>query len=150
MPNITKNIVEEVLIEITHGVKTLLDIYKLGRTDLVDSIEWVYKDQAFVLIANDYMKWVDRGRRPGVRKVPIEPLIKWMKKKGIRPRGKQTYNSLAFAIQNAIFKSGIKAKKIFDPIIEYSIDAIGEWIVAEFTPIIAEEIVFEIEEFNKN
>lgn len=148
MADITKDIVQEIISEITHGTKVLMDIYNLGNTSLMNSIEWEYKDDIFTLIANDYMKWVDRGRRIGARKVPIEPLIKWMKQKGITPKGKQTYNGLAFAIQNGIYKSGIRAKNIFNPIIEYSVDAISEWIVVTLTPIIADEIVKEIEIIN--
>lgn len=145
MLEITNTILTEINNELLTGTKVILDLYKLGDSELIKSIEWTYKDEAFILIANDYFKWVDLGRLPKARKVPVEALIKWMKRKNIQPRGNQTYNSLAFAIQNGIYKNGIKARRFVDPIVEFSLDTISEFIVVDFTITAAEEIAKEIE-----
>ena len=51
-----------------------------------------------------YGKYVDTGTKPG-RKVPIKALIDWIRVKKIDLRGKKEL-SVAFAIQNAIFRKG--------------------------------------------
>lgn len=78
------------------------------------------------------------------RKVPVEAIIKWMKSKNLRPRYGQTINSLAFAIQNAIYKSGIKAKQMLDPIINVSLDLISEYIAEDLSVSIADAIAEEM------
>lgn len=145
MLEIDNTILKEINNELLSGTKVIMDLYGLGDSDLEKSLEWLYKDDVFVLLANDYFKWLNTGRKPRARKVPIEPLIKWMKKKNIQPRGNQTYNSLAFAIQNGIYKNGIKARKFVDPIVEFSLDAISEFIVVNFSVSIAEDISKELE-----
>jgi len=62
-----------------------------------------------VVTMNDYGIFVDSGRRAGGKKVPIDALIQWIVVKGISMPDKST-RSLAFAIQNAIFKEGIPTK----------------------------------------
>ncbi len=53
-----------------------------------------------------YGQWVDRGRRPGTKKVPIEALEDWIKRKGFESDAK-AIRGMAFAIQTSIFKKGI-------------------------------------------
>lgn len=92
-------------------------------SDVVKTVEIKGINEGFTMIANDYYKWVDTGRRPRVRKVPIKDLIKWMKDKRIRTRN---MNATAFAIQTSIFKHGIKGKKYADEV---------EDVVADLTEI---------------
>jgi len=147
MSVIELDVTEEIIKEITAATKKVVEYYKLGNTDLIDSIEWRYKDDAFVLVANDYFKYIDSGRRPRARKVPVEYLIKWMRKKGIKPRRGQTINSLAYAIQNGIYKAGIRAKKLLDPIINVTMDILAIYIAEDLSFQIADEIA-EMMTFN--
>lgn len=140
MSVIELNVTDELIQEIIAATKQVMTFYKLGNTQLIESVEWVFKDDQFILIANDYFRWVNSGRRPLARKVPVEVLLKWMRRKGIKPRHGQTYNSLAFAIQNSIYKSGIKAKEIIDPIINVTIDILAEYIAEDLADQTAEEI----------
>ena len=140
MSIIALDISAELIKEMTAATKKVVEYNKLGDSSLNDSIEWIFKDDVFFLVANDYMKYVERGKKPRARKVPIEPLIKWIKKKQIKPRDGQTINSLAYAIQNGIYKSGIKAKQMFDPIINYSLDVLSEYISESLSISVAEEI----------
>lgn len=144
MPDIELDISKEFINELIAATKQVMIYYKLGDSALIDSIEWQYKENFFVLIANDYFIWVERGRRPMARKVPVEAIIKWMKSKNLRPRYGQTINSLAFAIQNAIYKSGIKAKQMLDPIINVSLDLISEYIAEDLSVSIADAIAEEM------
>jgi hypothetical protein len=140
---------KEIINEITAATKILMETYKLGNTDLIKSIEWRYKDNMFILIANDYFQWVNSGRRPRARKVPVEALIKWIKKKNLAPSGKMTTNQLAFAIQNSIYKAGIKARKFIDPIINSTLDTLSYYIADDLSvktaEMIAEELTMTIE-----
>jgi hypothetical protein len=148
MLELQERIIKEINNELFVGVGVLLEIYKLGNSDLIKSIEWEYRDNSFILLANDYFRWVNSGRRPFARKVPVEFLINWIKKKGLQPRGGITINSMAYAIQNGIYKNGIKARNFTEPIIEFSLETISEYILADFTVQIADEIVKEVEKIN--
>lgn len=153
MLELSGKIVKEIQNELLAGTEVIMQRYNLGDSNMIKDAQWKFEDyqaesNAFIYYALDYFKWVALGRRPLARKVPIEPLIRWMKRKGIQPRGRQTYNSVAFAIQNAIYKSGIKARNYVDPIVEFSLETISESIVVEFSILAADEIVKAIEEIN--
>lgn len=149
MLELTNDIVKEIRNELMVGTKVIMETWKLGDSDMIKDSTWEFEDNAFIYYALDYFKWVALGRKPRARKVPVEALIKWLKKKGIEPRGKQTYNSLAFAIQNGIYKSGIKARNFVDPIVEFSLDTLSEFIAEEFSILICDELVYELELINK-
>jgi hypothetical protein len=81
-------------------------------------------NSALTLYAKDYAVWLDSGRRPGVKKVPISALLLFIKQRGLgqaraaRGRfGKRTVsaNQLAFMIQNAIYKNGIRGRHFIQP-----------------------------------
>lgn len=76
----------------------------------------------------EYGKYVDAGRKPG-KGIPLDPLIKWIKKKPIRLRDLETgsfvkatdakIKSLAFLISRNAKKNGIKPTKfITEPLEE--------------------------------
>jgi hypothetical protein len=82
----------------------------------------------------NYFEYVNGGRRKGVKKVPIQSLLDWIKIRGIKPRqinnpnksqrgrfakrGKGWELRLAFAIQKNIFKYGIRPANIYDKTLE--------------------------------
>ena len=129
--------------ELELATEKILAQYKLYDSDLSRSIEYTYKDNIFVMLANDYFQYVARGRQPKARKVPVEPLIQWLKRKGIAPKNGD-YNSTAFAIQQAIFKSGIKAKPFVNPIIAADLEIISEDIALELSENIALTIATQL------
>jgi len=144
MPVIEKDLIKEVMREIQTATLAVLSNYKLSGTDLEKSIEWEYKDNSFILWANSYFEWVDKGRRPGVKRIPVEAIIKWMKKEGIRPYKSQTYNQAAFHITNAIYKVGIKGRNYKNKITEDSLELISELLAVELSVAIADEIAGEL------
>lgn len=115
-------------------------------SDLVKNLEYKYDGDIFQLIANDYYIYVSTGRRSGGKKIPIVDLISWIKEKGINYTG--SINSLAFRIQNAIYKNGIKGKKYQDPVVEVSIDMISEYTAEELSQIIVDDLVEVLESSN--
>jgi len=136
-------ITKELLAELQLATQKVLAQYKLQGSDLSKSVEYVYKNDAFVLLANDYFQSVAFGRRPRARLVPAEDLIKWMKKKGIAPRN-GSYNSVAFSIQQSIFKNGIKARNYINPVIDSTTDIIAEDLATTLSESIATEIAKDL------
>lgn len=79
----------------------------------------------FQLKMEDYWQWVNDGRKAGKRP-PIEPILKWIAQKGIKPtnfrRGKKPDNlrqfrSLAYAIATNIGKKGTKGNNFYTDVI---------------------------------
>ena len=64
------------------------------------------------ILMDDYGKYVDSGRRKGAKKVPLDVLIAWIERKAI-VNGDKEVKSLAFAIQQTIFKEGSPTKGSF-------------------------------------
>jgi hypothetical protein len=73
------------------------------------------------IVAQDYLQWLDTGRKPGGKKVPIEALIKFVKQRGLnrgkngRFTGAASINSIAWAIQRSIWLHGIKGRHFIEP-----------------------------------
>ncbi len=75
---------------------------------------------------NDYGQWVQSGRLPGKKGVPVDALEKWIKDRGLQGRDKKgrfiKRRSFAFAIQANIKKFGIRPSNWYDVAIENVID----------------------------
>jgi hypothetical protein len=78
------------------------------------------------------------------KKIPVEALLKWMKKKNIIPTGRQTYNSLAYTIQNSIYKAGIKIRPFGSLIITASMDLISDKLAEDLLIQITDGIAYEM------
>jgi len=144
MPDITVEVTKNILDELRVASNLILMTYKLGDTDLIRSIEWRYKDNLWVLWANDYFKYLNDGRRPSAKKIPVHILVSWLKKKNIQPRTNITYNQLAFAIQNSIYKVGIQPRRFVDPIIRVSLDILSEYIAEDLSWQIVNQIAADL------
>ena len=81
---------------------------KVASGSLVNSINYRLQNTAnginVVLLANDYLKYVDEGRRPGTYP-PIRAIQRWVAIKGIKKEA-------AWAIRQNIFKFGIKPTRV--------------------------------------
>lgn len=90
-------------------------------SDLSKSVKYYVTKDGIKMLVAEYYPFVSEGRkgttrRAGLRKVPIDALIQWIKKNNIIGRSKKsgrfiTTNSLAFAIQTSIYKRGINSKR---------------------------------------
>ena len=84
------------------------------RVDLMGNSYTVYMNLA------EYWKYIEYGRRPGKRP-PINSILKWVRNKGITPRGgiKMSQRSLAYVIAKKIGEFGIKPRPVlFEKIIK--------------------------------
>jgi hypothetical protein len=115
-------------------IKASMATYGLNDSALQQSVEGAPEGTDTIVISmNLYGQWVISGRKPGTKKVPIAALIAWIKRKGFRGRNKLgrfiSDTSLAFAIQNAIYKNGIKGRDFLtEPIIE-NFDLANEMLI---------------------
>lgn len=67
-------------------------------------------DFTFNLFYNDYLEYIESGRKPKARKVPIRPLIDWMKRNFISDNVR-----VAYAIRESIYQLGIPARPLLQP-----------------------------------
>ena len=103
---------------------------KVASGKLRDSIQVKVveqKDGTIVqVLAEEYSKWVQSGRAPGKKGVPISALEKWIKERGLTGRNKKgqfiNRRSFAFAIQNNIKKFGIRPSNFLDVALEMIAD----------------------------
>ena len=101
---------------------------KVGVNTLVNS--QIYKtlsvkatndgDLIFDIILNDYLVFIENGRRKGAKMPPVEPIVRWARSKGI-----PTDNSTIYLIRRAISRDGIKARPFMAHVME-EIDR--EWV----------------------
>lgn len=61
------------------------------------------------LFFNDYLEYIESGRKPFTKKLPIDALVKWARRKGISDD-----SSTIYAIRESIYQKGIKARKIIE------------------------------------
>ena len=100
---------------------------KIGRNTLTSSE--IYKtlsvkatndgDLIFDIVLNDYLTFIESGRRKGAKFPPVEPIVRWARSRGI-----STDNSTIFLIRRAISRDGIKPR----PIMQYVLEEVDkEW-----------------------
>lgn len=97
------------------------------------------KNNKVELLIPDYYKFIESGRKIRISKVPIEVLLKWMKRKGIA-RGRE--NKVVYAIQRSIYLKGIKPK----PFLDKATDDIDEQIETFIEMDFGKELDKKIEE----
>lgn len=82
------------------------DIYKNLQVNATND-----GDLVFDIILNDYLKFIESGRRKGADMPPVESIVKWAKKHGI-----PTDNSTIFLIRRAISRDGIAPRPFMDKV----------------------------------
>lgn len=117
MEELEKHIKEEILalfrliLESEHGINE-----KVGRNTLTNSRlhdeSNVQADsiEDYNLFYNDYLEYIESGRKPFARKVPVRALVEWARRKGVSDDSNTIY-----AIRESIYQKGIKAR----PILQY-------------------------------
>ena len=77
---------------------------------LRDSVKATVRKTAYGYViegkSDGYGIYVDTGRRPGGKRVPISALLSWIEVKGFDLKGKQAID-VAWAIQTKIYQNGI-------------------------------------------
>lgn len=116
------------------GVNTLINsqIYKTLSVKATND-----GDLIFDIILNDYLVYIESGRRKGAKMPPVEPIVRWARSKGI-----PTDNSTIYLIRRAISRDGIKARPFMAHVME-EIDR--EWV--DVADELFNKIMEEIDKF---
>lgn len=117
---------------------------KVGRNTISPNSD-IYKEMyakasgniVIQLLLNDYVQYIESGRKAGSKFPPIQPIVNWAKKRGI-----PTDNSTIFLIRRAIAEDGIRPRPFMYKVLD-TIDKKwdGEWsseLFNELTKIIDE------------
>lgn len=99
---------------------------KVASGQLRDTIDVQSKkeggDTVIEIFMQEYGQWVQSGRLPGKKGVPIDAIERWIKYRGLLGRDKKgrfiKRRSFAFAIQTNIKKFGIRPSNFLDNTIE--------------------------------
>lgn len=93
---------------------------KVATGDLLKSLKYKVvptgSNFTALIFANDYIKILDQGRRPGAKPPPMKVILKWIDVRKIKPRDKKSgrfikntkeaREGMAFAIANKIGRDG--------------------------------------------
>ena len=116
---------------------------KVGRNTIAPDSD-IYKnllvkatndgDPVFDIMLNDYLTYIESGRRAGAKFPPVAPIVAWARKRGI-----PTDNSTIYLIRRAISRDGIAPR----PFMVYVFEEIDQswddgWADKIFNKIIAE------------
>lgn len=99
----------------------LLDNHKVGRntitgSDIYKNLQVITKndgDLVFDILLNDYLTYIESGRRKGAKMPPVEPIVKWARSRGI-----PTDNSTIYLIRRAISRDGIAPRPFMATVME--------------------------------
>lgn len=131
LQELANNIEKEVLrlLRSQIGVNSKVGVNTLIGSSLESSIvtQQVSENELTFYIA-DYYRFVVSGRRKGAMMPPLEPILEWMKKKGLGQS-----NSLAYAIRKSISEKGIEARPFLGIGNGNNID---EWSAEDVLPFI--------------
>ena len=101
--------------------KDIIDIVRVAMASSIDSdsyknLKVIAKndgDLVFDIILNDYLEFIESGRRKGADMPPVEPIVRWARSRGI-----PTDNSTIFLIRRAISRDGIAPRPFMATVME--------------------------------
>lgn len=97
-------------------------------------------DLVFDLMLNDYLVFIESGRRKGAKFPPVEPIVRWARKRGI-----PTDNNTIYLIRRAISRDGISPR----PFMVYIFEEMDERWGNEWSDKIFDKIIEKIDNFFK-
>lgn len=126
---------------LTVSIQAALAEINLDGTGLQKSIESeVSNGDTVTAYMVEYGRYVISGRRKFAKKVPIAALLDWISAKGIKSSNPgMSVNSLAFAIQNSIYKNGIQGRDFITP-------AVGDDFLQVIEKMVLDALEREMEE----
>jgi hypothetical protein len=104
------------------GVGNKVASGKLRDSISVNVVKVNENETIIQVLSAEYAQWVQSGRLPGKKGVPVDALEKWIKDRGLTGRDKRgrfiKRRSFAFAIQKNIKKFGIRPSNFLDVALE--------------------------------
>lgn len=120
------------------GINSKVGVNTLSNSDIYRTLQVRATndgDLIFDIILNDYLVYIENGRRKGAKMPPVEPIVKWCKKNGI-----PSDNSTVYLIRRAISRDGIKARPFMVHVMEEIDKGWNENVAGELFNKIIEEI----------
>lgn len=104
------------VMESSVGINQKVGVNTLVNSDIYNTL--IVKatnngDLIFDIILNDYLVFIEKGRRKGAKMPPVKPIEDWAKKHGI-----PTDNSTIFLIRRAISRDGIRPRPFMATVLE--------------------------------
>ncbi|MDR0754546.1 MAG: hypothetical protein LBF04_04075 [Prevotellaceae bacterium] len=122
--NVNYTILNNLAVYLTENLQyELLQQGHVATDKLFNSIN-VHVEQTvsgFSVVGNAlfYAKFVEHGRKPGLKGIPLEVLVDWVRQKKMNLAGKSE-RSVAFAIQTSIKQKGIEPSKFIEKTLQKS------------------------------
>lgn len=98
------------------GINPKVGINTLSKSDLYNTLQVKATndgDLVFDIILNDYLVYIENGRRKGAKMPPIAPIVNWAKKHGI-----PSDNSTIYLIRRAISREGVQKRPFMADVFE--------------------------------
>lgn len=95
-------------------------------------------DFIFNFYLNDYVQYIENGRRPNGKFPPVEPIVRWARSRGI-----PTDNSTIFLIRRSIARDGVKPR----PFVEQFFKDLDDVWDNGWSEKLFDEITKELNEF---
>ena len=122
----------------------LISADKVASGSLINSLSYEVLETVdgliLKIIADDYLQYVDQGRKPGKRP-PQKAIIKWIETRGIKIN-KQSTKQTAFVIARSIGLKGIKPTNV--------LKKTQQNIYKNIQTLISKGIEIDIQEYIKN
>jgi hypothetical protein len=96
-------------------ISNLEDIDIESDSNLIKQITNTFKNDTITIELNEYVIFVDSGRNPLVRRVPIKALIDWIRRYRIKFDNLNEIQT-AYVIQSSIYKKGIRPRPVLKKI----------------------------------
>lgn len=121
-----------------NGTNTKVGRNTLKDSDLIDSVEAKVSGGVIEILANHYIEYIEFGRRPKAKWVPISALVEWASRKGI-----PTDNHTIYAIAYAIWRDGIPPRPVLHDYYNNSVDEIIDKFCEQLKVTILNYIEYE-------
>lgn len=113
--------INKIVMEFTKDIMQLVHAVMEGQDLASNKGSDIYKnlqvnatndgDLVFDIILNDYLKFIESGRRKGADMPPVEAIVEWAKKHDI-----PTDNGTIYLIRRAISRDGIAPRPFMDKV----------------------------------
>lgn len=132
-----KALFELILEDDTISINKKVNLNTLIDSNLYKDIKVERSEFTFILYYNFYGDYIESGRKPFARKVPINAIIEWMRRKNI-----SNDIRVAYAIRESIFKQGIKPRPILS-----TFDKEIDELVLEYMDKIFDALTIELDKY---
>lgn len=131
---LTRRALTAIAVGLKAALKQRMAAVRLSGSNLERTMDVKVTNDRLELFLADYWRYLEDGRRPLSRKVPIDALLKWVKRAGLTLTPGQSNISLAYAVQQSIYKRGLKPRPFF----QKAVDDVESLIDSSITALLSD------------